>query len=287
MIASASSICWTGSTSQNVMELKMDSPTHNPSATESLARGPEPPLVLMTRPPDDPILRERIGAEMWTGVCLRFESALSEQDKRLWADPPPDPAKSPEYMRVMHMFDNFLLSQFSEWGWRLLMSRGALHRLSEWEIYSPAMLDRLESELALRSRVLRGEKSAPFAEDIVKFMDGDNGDNGAIAELQRLLRRQRDEFGARSRAPSCGEIAEWIKEEVKSHLEHYPLLSGNLAQLVSWVENLPAKNRDAAQTLRRGDMRAPGLFYSWYAACSNRSEKHVRDTMSALRRARR
>jgi hypothetical protein len=255
----------------------MDTLYRKPSVVEELSKEPTPPLALMTRPPADPLVREGIGNQVWAGIVLRFESTLSERDKHLWHAPPADPGKSAEHMRVLHMFDDFLLSQFAEWGWRMFMSPGVIQRLTEWEKHSPAMLERLGRELALRSRVLRGEKAAPLAEDIENFADS------AIEELQRLLRRQRDKFGAKTRAPSCREVSAWMKSEIESRPMEFPFLLGNLAQLCGWVETLPAKNPDAGRTLRRGDLRARGFFYAWYAACSNRSPRDVRNLISRLR----
>ena len=203
------------------------------SVIEDLSKEAEPPLVLMTRPPGDPMEREVIGGQLWTGVLMRFEGTLSEQDKELWHNPPVDLEKSPQHLRIMHMFDDFLLRQFSEWGWRLLMSTGALQRLSEWEKHNPELLKRFGDGLELKSRVLRGEKSAPLAEDIEKFADR------TIPELERLLRMQRDHFG-----PSTGGLVSkrrGLDEGANpSRPNEFPSLRGNLAQLCGWVETLPA-----------------------------------------------
>jgi len=237
----------------------------------------ESPLALMTRPPSDPMEREMIGGQMWTGILLRFEGGLSEQDKVLWHNPPERVSESPEHLRVMHVFDEFLLGQFAEWGWRLLMSVGVIHRISEWEKHNPALLERLGKELALKSRVLRGEKSAPLPEDIDVFADY------AIPELARLLRLQREAFGSTPRGVSCEDIAEWMQSQVRKRPTEFPLLRANLAQLHGFVHNLPNVDRIAARALRRGDLRPRGFFILWYARCSNRS---VRDTQNELSRRR-
>jgi hypothetical protein len=144
----------------------------------------QPPLVSMTRPPSDPLERDKIGEQVWIAICLRFVTSLSDRDRTLWAEPPARPEESPEHLRLLRSFDDFLLRQFAEWGWRLLMSANVLHRISEWEKHDPALLGRLGKELELRSKVLRGEKCAPFGEDIDKFADP------TIEEVANLLRRQ-------------------------------------------------------------------------------------------------
>jgi hypothetical protein len=241
----------------------------------------QPSLVSMTRPPADPLERDKIGEQVWNGIRLRFETSLSDRDRALWAKPPARPEESPEHLRLMRAFDDFLLRQFTEWGWRLLMSAGVLHRISEWEKHDPVLLGRLGKELELRSKVLRGEKCAPFGEDIDKFADP------TIEELANLLGRQRLEFGTNKKAVSCEKIAVWIRSEVAANLTEFPWLNANLEQLFGFIHTLPKHNQTAARSLERGNMRANGFFYLWYAACSNRSVKDVRNQISRSRGARR
>jgi hypothetical protein len=238
-------------------------------------------LVSLTRPPLNPLERDEIGEQIWIGIHLRFQLNLSDRDRALWVRPPPRPEESPEHLRLLRAFDEFLLCQFAEWGWRLLMSVGVLHRISEWEKHAPDLLRRFGKELELRSMVMRGEKCAPFAEDIDKFADP------AIEELARLLRRQRAEFGGKREAVSCENIAVWMRSEIAAHVTEFPRLRANLEQLCGFVHNLPKRNRTAARTLERGDMRAKNFFYSWYASCSNRSAKDVRNQISRRRSAHR
>jgi len=113
-------------------------------------------LVSLTRPPLDPLKREEIGEQIWIGIHLRFQQSLSDDDRALWSRPPERPEESREHLRLLRAFDEFLLGQFAEFGWRLLMSVGVLHRVSEWEKHAPDLLSRLGKQLELRSMVLRG-----------------------------------------------------------------------------------------------------------------------------------
>src|SRR5205809_3839241 len=81
-----------------------------------------PQLLLMSAPPDDAIERQVIGNELWVGLVLRFEQTLSEEDLALWRNPPSNVSTFPEHLRVVNLFDEFLLRQFAEWGWRMFMS---------------------------------------------------------------------------------------------------------------------------------------------------------------------
>jgi len=238
------------------------------------------PLVSMTRPPSDPLERDKIGKQVWTGIGLLFVMSLSDRDRSLWANPPTRPEESPEHLRLLHAFDDFLLCQFAEWGWRLLMSAEVLHRISEWEKHDPVLLERLGKELGLRSRVLRGEKCAPLGKNIHKFADP------TIKELKILLQQQLD-FGTKRKAVSCEKIALRIRSEVAAHPAKFPWLSGNLEQLCGFIQNLPKNHQRAAQKFERGDLRANSFFYLWYASCSNRSVKDVRNQISRSRAAHR
>jgi hypothetical protein len=240
-----------------------------------------PPLASMAKPPFDAREREAIGEQMWEAMLLRFEAGLSEKDRQLWHNPRERVEEAPEHLRLMHTFDAFLLGQFAEWGWRLLMSVHVIHRISEWEKHDPALLERLGRELALKSRVLRGEKAAPFAEDIDVFADG------AIEELGRLLRLQRENFCKIRRGVSCVTIAEWMQSEIRTRPTEFPLLKANLPQLHGFVHNLPKADGAASRSLKRGDMRARGFFLLWYAQCSNRSVKDVQNELSRRRAQRR
>jgi hypothetical protein len=235
-------------------------------------------LVSMTRPPDDPAVREEIGQQVWSGLWLKFEARLSEQDLRLWRNPPERKhvKDSPEHLRLLHAFDDFLLCEFAEWGWRLLMSVGVLGRLSEWEKHSPALWVRFGKELELKSRVLRGEKQARLGEGIETFADG------AIPELKLLLVRQKEEFGKRRRF-DYNDIAKWMRQEISEHSKEFPNLAANLEQLVGFVANMPRWNKVMAQRFKQGEVRAQGFFYQWFAACSNRSPKDVKNQLSRLR----
>jgi hypothetical protein len=258
-----------------------DSQAERPSEIQQLSRETAPPLATMTRPPDDPKLREAMGNSLWVGIFNRFTGTLSDSDKALWALPPQDPSQSPAHLRLLNRFDDFVVEQFHDYGWRLLMSHGALCRIAEWTKNSPERLEAMSQQLALHSRILRGESVAPFPPDIEEFAAK------AIPELGLLLRRQREEFGSRPVEATCSKIAGWMKWEIQASPDIYPTLSVELPQLLGWVETLPRRNKDAAKTLTAGDMRAPGFFYQWYSACTNRSLKDVQNKFSELRRRRR
>jgi hypothetical protein len=236
-----------------------------------------PPLALMDAPPHDPIERDRIGNEIWMGIVLRFEARLSEPEKSLLRNPPADPKQSSEYKRLVHLFDDYLLSQFADFGWKLLMSRDVLDRVAIWESERTELVERLGRELVDRSRVFRGDKSAGFGERLEDFADK------AVEQLHRLLSRLRDEFGKRNVLPTCERIAAWMKLEIESDPERYPELLAELPQLVGWVESLPSRNSQLAKTLVRCDMRAQGFFNQWYAACSHRSPRDVQNQISRRR----
>jgi hypothetical protein len=160
------------------------------------------------------------------------------------------------------------------------MSAEVLHRISEWETHDPVLLERLGKELGLRSKVLRGEKCAPLGRNIHKFADP------TIKELKILLRQQLD-FGSKRKAVSCEKIALRIRSEVAAHPAKFSWLSGNLEQLCGFIHNLPKNHQRAAQQFERGDLRANSFFYLWYASCSNRSVKDVRNQISRSRAAHR
>lgn len=256
--------------------------TGNPAGGEQITSTAEQlPLVLLTKPPVHIVQREIIGNEIWAGILARFEATLCEKDRTLWHNPPERVEKSPQHLRLMHAFDDFVLHQFAEWGWRLLMSVQVVHRISEWEKHHPELLERLGKEMALKARVLRGEKAAPFAEGIEQFADG------AIAELTRLLHRQKEEFRSLRRRVRCEAIADWMQSEINARPAIFPLLKANLAQLHGFVHTLQKHDPTAARALQRGDMRARGFFILWYARCSNRSPRDVQNELSRRRRARR
>jgi hypothetical protein len=250
------------------------------SVVDGFLKQAAPPLALMTEPPSDPMEREEIGNQLWGATLKLFRDTLSENDKRLWNSPPANISQSPEHMRILHTFDDFLLGQFAKWGWRLLMSPGALQRLAEWEKHKPALLARFGRELELKSKVFRGEKSSVFEEDIDIFADL------AIDDLKRLLQRQRDEFGRRPVSPDSHRLAAWMKLEIESEPAKYPTLSQYILHVCGWVESLPHRNQDMAKTLLRGDMRAPGFFYQFYADCMNRSAKDVKNETCRRRKLR-
>jgi len=233
-------------------------------------------LAVMPGPPADREEWDRIGDELWVGLVLRFHETISERDSLLFRNPPKDVSNSPEHLRVLNAFDEFLLAQFAEWGWRMWMSRDIVKRMAQWEIYRPDLCRRLGEMWEIKSKVFRGEKVAPFPEDIEVFADG------AIQELGRLLRIQRDEFAQRP-VVRCERIAEWMRLTIADRSSEFPLLRAQLEQLHGFVATLPQRNPAAARSLERSDIRPEGFFYQWYAACTNRSTKDVKNRISSRR----
>ncbi len=237
---------------------------------------PRVSLATMELPPTDPAEREEIGAQLYEGLCLRYEQIAPQQDVHLLRTAPAN-STDREFLMARKRFDEYLIGQFAEWGWRMLMSRAILQTLARWEALDPDLCESVGKALARKSRVYRGQKPAPFFEGIEKFADD------AIAELQTLLRLQRNEFSRRSVPAKCDRVAEWLKVEIESRPADFPLLSANVAQLHGYVSTLPARSKKAARMLERGEIRADSLFYEWFAACTNRSVKDVRNRISSRR----
>jgi hypothetical protein len=248
------------------------------SVVDELSEQSAPPLVLMTKPPADALKREEIGNHIWAGLVLRFEEGLSERDKWLWNNAPDTWTKSAEHVRLSHEFDAFLVHfGFSSFGPAMFWSLELQKRLLAWRDNEPTLFELMGKALKLHSMVWLGKKKAPWINDLDKFADG------AIQELRKLLRRQRDEFGSRRGTPSCGRIAGWMKLEIEAHPEEFRFLRAELAQLCGWVENLPGQNQTLARTLCKRGLRGDTFFYLWYAAMSKRSVKHVRNRIAYLR----
>lgn len=235
-----------------------------------------PQLATMAGPPADPEECMRIGDELWSGLVVRFQESIPPGDALLFRNPPRDVSNSAGHMRVLNAFDEFLLGQFAEWGFRMFLSRDVIRRVAQWEMHSPDLCRRMGEMLETKSLVFRGEKSAPFPQGIEKFADG------ATEELSRLLRLQRDEFAQRS-IVRCERIAEWMKLTVEARSSEFPLLHAQLGQLHGYVTKLPERNPAAARRLERGDIRPEGFFYMWYAACTNRNVKDVKNRISSFR----
>ena len=230
------------------------------------------PLAIMKMPPVDSADRENLGQQVWTGLCLRFESELSEQDVKLWRNPPqPDEKISGDHLRLMNAFDAFLLERVRDLGWRLMMSAGFIQRLAVWEMHSPHLLKRLGNELELKSKIYRGEAKAPI--NLSKqFIDGISED------LDRLLTRMRTRFGAR-RLPSCADLALAMKAEIETQAPQFPWLYAERGQLHQYVEELNLRNPDDAYRLRSGDMRGREFFKKWYATSTHRKAGALRQAL--------
>jgi hypothetical protein len=265
----------------------MDQPMSYMETIERVAKviatmpiGERVPLPLMATPPVNPIERAVIGDELWGAFLTQFEASLSERDRVLLHNAAERIAESPEHLRVMHTFDDFLLSMFAKFGWRLLMSYGAIQRISEWEKHSPVLLERLGKELAQFSRVSSGEGSTPLPGDMDVFADA------AIPELERLFRLKWEKLGRTG--VSCEKISEWMHKEIAGRPEEFPALRPELLMLEGFVRNLPTRKRDFAQAFERGDIRAPGFFYTWVALVyGGRSRKDVQNQIGKQRNQRR
>jgi len=236
-------------------------------------------LAMMLALPDDPAECNRIGEELWIGLTLRYQQIASVQDVQLLAKPPENPDQRRDYQVALQRFDDYILDQFGVWGPAMLTSREVVRILFRWKSLRPDLFEKMGKQLALHSRIFRGEKSAPLSEGSEEFADA------AIVELGILLRRQRDEFHRRPAVtPRCDRIAEWMKFEMEAHPDDFPGLYAHRGQLHGYVRNyLPQRNKKAAQELESGRIRADSLFYQWYAASTNRSARDVRNLISRRR----
>jgi hypothetical protein len=240
-----------------------------------------PSLAMMQVPPEDPAECDRIGNELWLGLALRYERIAPARELELLRRGPGHQTEpSPDYLWAEKQFDEFLLGMFAEFGWRMLLSKELVRTVARWESLHPELLERLGSALALKSRIFRGEKSAPLLEGTESFADE------TIEELRRLLRLMRDDFRQRTGPPPrCERIAGWMKVEIEAHPKDFPNLHAHLGQLHAYVANyLPAKNKKAARLLESGAVRAESFFYQWYAVATNRSVRDIRNLISRRRR---
>jgi hypothetical protein len=165
-------------------------------------------------------------------------------------------------------------------GWRMLLSKEVIQTLARWEALHPELLEGLAPALALKSRIFRGEKSAPLLKGVESFADD------VIVELKTLLRIMRDDFLTR-RGPDrrCDRIAEWMKLEIEARPEDFPKLYPHVGQLHGYVANYLtlARNKKAASMLESGRIRPDSFFYQWFAVATNRSVKDVRNLISRRR----
>jgi hypothetical protein len=238
------------------------------------------PLALMTQPPVDPAECIRIGEEIWTGLAIRYRQGAAPREIELLSASSLLPVHQREYQEAISRFDDYVLEQFSEWGWRLLLSREFLRIVARWEVEAPERLERLGLALAKKSKVYRREESAPLMGGVEVFADA------TIAELKIILRKMRNDFHSSKVNPRCDRIADWIENEVKSHIGDYPRLYGNLGQLCSYLRDyLPTRNELAARELEAGRMRAAGFFYMWYADATFRNRSDVENLISKRRKS--
>lgn len=242
-------------------------------------------LTTMRTVPQDATDRQAIGDDLWSGIFLRFEHGLSSSDKELWRSTPATWRDSPKHRPLVNAFDDFLLGQVQQWGWRTLMCRGMLVRLADWEEHSPERLLRLGEALQLRSQVFRGEERAPIdGKDLYQFKEK------VFPELRILFRKAATFFGPRRERPSSLEIANWMKREVEDARRSFSFLWANLAQLHGFLAGLDQEDPDIAGRLRTGTMRPKEFIYRWLAATHRREVEVVRQMISRRethRRARR
>lgn len=233
----------------------------------------------MEAPPEDSAECERIGNELWIGLALRYAQIASEQDVELLKNCPPNDTKEEKYRLALRRFDEYLLEQFREWGWRMWLSKEVVRAVARWEARHPDLLEGLGPALVLKSRVFRGEKAAPLLTGIETFADE------VIVELKTLLRIMHDDFRKR-RGPRlrCDRIAEWMKLEIEGRPQDFPKLFPHAGQLHGYVANyLPERNKKAARMLESGEIRPDSFFYQWFAVATNRSVKDVRNLISRRR----
>ncbi len=234
-------------------------------------------LAMMAAPPLDPAECEQLGEQLWIGLTQRYQQNATATDIELLRKLPDETHNA--YEQALRRFDEFILKQFAEWGWRMLLSKEIVRMLARWEAQCPERLEQLGAALALKSKVYRAEKSAPFPDDIDKFADA------TIVELKSLFRKQRYEFQrARAVKPRCDRIAEWIKGEVEALPSEYPMVSAHLGQLCAYIGHyLPTRNKKAAQLLETGRTRADSFFYQWYSVSTTRNVNDVRTQISRRR----
>jgi hypothetical protein len=222
----------------------------------------------MTEPPEDPAECARIGDELWIALRLMYQGQTSKADLDLLNTAPANGMATRQYLYALGQFHEFILEQFAQWGWRMLLSRDVLRILAQWESLNPQALERLGKAFARKSRTFRGETSANFPKGIEVFADE------AIVELKRLLRVIRNESHRRGPPMRCDRIAEMMKAEIESKLEDFPRLAASLGQLHGYVAlYLPSRNKKAATLLESGEMRADIFFYQFLAS-ARRTDRH-------------
>src|SRR5262250_3636607 len=99
-------------------------------------------LETMALPPKDAAEREQIGKELYTGLCLNYERIAPERDVYLIKTAAAN-CTDPEFLAASKRFDEYILEQFAEWGWRMLMSRDIIAILARWEALAPELFRRL------------------------------------------------------------------------------------------------------------------------------------------------
>jgi hypothetical protein len=248
------------------------------SLTPGKSKQAAPPLALLMTPPADSVAREDLGKQIWAGLILRFEAQLSERDRWLFTHAPDNWTKSAEHMRLAHELDAFLIHDgLVQFGPLVFCSLDFLKRFWSWRNDNPDLFEQAGKALKNHALIWLGKEKAPWPPDLDKIADR------VIEELEKLLRRMRDEFGSRRMAPSCSRVAAWMKLEIEARPEEFSTLRAELAMLCGWVENLARQNQDAARRLSGGQMRGDSFFYLWYSHLSKHRQKTVRNRTAHLR----
>ena len=238
-------------------------------------------LIMMRTVPDNAADRQAIGNDLWSGILLRFEQSLSASDKKLWQSMGPTWRDSPECRRLINTFDNFVLGQFQHWGWRLLMSRGILMRLADWEEHSPERFRRLGEALQFNSQVWRSEARAPIdGGQLYEFKEK------VFPELKILLRKVASVFGSRATSPSSLEIANWMEQEIEDSPKDFRFLWANLSQLHGFVAGIDRDDTTFAARLKAGAITPKEFIYRWLATTHRRDVEVVRQIISNRKRPR-
>ncbi len=233
---------------------------------------------MMQAPPENPEEYRRAGEDLWKVLWGHYQRIATARDAELLAKPPERHDRHREYQQALKRFDEYIVDQAGFWGWRMDMCSEVVRAKARWEATNPDLPARYGQQQTLKSKFFCGQKSAPIAQGMEEFADG------AIVELQSLLRRQREEFTHRGPNPRCEKIAAWMKVEIEARPADHPLLHATLGQLIGYVQNLPRLNRKVATLLESGRLRPDSFFYQWFATAHAKSVKTVRNELSLRRR---
>ena len=233
----------------------------------------------MISPPESAAEREFYGEMLWANICDRFAQELSPLDRSLWLNPPKDPSKSTEHLRLLHSFDVFLLDQFVCFGPALLMSYDVLRRVFAWRVLDPQLHSRLGAALKLNARIARGEPDArfPITKELGAFKPQ------AKKELRTLFKKVRDEFARRNpRDCTPKAIVDWIESAIKSQPRKvFVYLGGSLPQLKEFL--LAEDQEGTVLGIVTGRTRPAAFVDTWLARATGYSVERARQEASKSR----